>query len=106
SVAHFRRRRTCTRMGDPTNPNFSRNWLTRYRSYEKWSVMATLVKNTKVGGATPICAEYMMRTCLRPGLTGGFAAVTASMNLLRTGVGTRLRRVAAILSIASRILGV
>src|SRR5262249_1815654 len=51
-----RRRRTCTRIGEPPNPNFSRSWFTRYRSYEKCSVVATLVKNTNEGGATPICA--------------------------------------------------
>ena len=67
--------------------------------------MATLVKNTNDGGAMPICAAYRMRTCLRPGLTGGLAAVTASTNLLSAGVGTRLRRVAAILSIVSSTFG-
>src|SRR6185503_17635715 len=89
------------RIGEPTKPNFSRSWLIRNRSYEKWNVVATLVKKTNDGGATPICAAYMIRTCLRPGLTGGLAAVTDSMNALSAGVGTRILRVAAILSIVS-----
>ena len=45
-----------------------------------------------VGTATPTWAVYMIRTCLRPGLTGGFAWVTCSRNLLSAGVGTRVRR--------------
>ena len=57
------------------------------------------MKNTNDGGATPICAAYRMRTCFLPGLTGGFAAVTASMNLFSAGVGTRFLRDAATLSI-------
>ena len=84
------RRRTWIRIGEPTNPNSSRSLLIRNRSYEKWNVVATLVKKTNDGGATPVCAAYMIRTCLRPGLTGGFAAVTFSMNLLSAGVGTRM----------------
>ena len=38
----------------------------------------------------------MIRTCLVPGLIGGFAAVIFSTNLLSFGVGTRLLRVVAI----------
>jgi hypothetical protein len=38
---------------------------------------------------------------LAPGLTGGFAAVTRSMNVFNAGVGTRIRRAAATLSIVS-----
>jgi hypothetical protein len=41
-------------MGVPTNPNDSRSLLTRNRSYEKWNLVATFVKTTKVGGATPV----------------------------------------------------
>ena len=43
---------------------------------------------------------------MRPGLTGGFAAVTASTNLFSAGVGTRFRRAAATLSIVSSTFGV
>src|SRR3954462_10660385 len=88
-------------MGEPTNPNSSRSLLIRNRSYEKWNVVATLVKNTNEGGATPVWAAYMIRTCLRPGLTGGVGPVTCSMNLFKAGVGTRTRRDAATLSIVS-----
>jgi hypothetical protein len=41
-------------MGVPKNPNDSRSLLTRKRSYEKWKLVATFVKTTKVGGATPV----------------------------------------------------
>jgi hypothetical protein len=92
------------RIGVPMNPNSSRSLLIKKRSYEKWKVVATLVKKTNDGGMTPICAAYMTRTCFRPGLTGGFDAVTASTNLFSTGVGTRWRLLAAILSMVSRTL--
>ena len=41
------------RMGEPTKPNCARSWLIRKRSYEKWNVVATFVKKTNDGGATP-----------------------------------------------------
>ena len=92
-------------MGVPSNPKCSRILLTRNRSYEKWNVVAMFVKKTKVGGAMPICATYMIFTLRRSGLTGGFAAMIVSTNLLRAGVGTRLRRFAAALSSASSTFG-
>ncbi len=50
------RRRTCSLIGDPSNPYSCRSWFTRKRSYEKWNDVAMFVKSTNVGGATLVCA--------------------------------------------------
>jgi len=63
------------------------------------------VKKTNVGGATPVCAAYRIRTCARPGLAGGWAAVTSATNLFNSGVFTRVCRDAVTRSIASSSLG-
>jgi len=65
-----------------------------------------LVKNANVGGATPICATYIILTLRRSGLTGGFAAMIDSMNLFNAGVGTRFRLFAATRSSVSSTFGV
>ncbi len=106
AVLRRSRARTSRRIGLPKKPNDSRSWFTRNRSYEKWNVVATLVKNTNEGGATPTCTAYRMRTSLLPGLAGGCTAVIASMNLFSSPVGTRFLRASATRSIVSSSFGV
>ena len=67
---------------------------------------ATLVKSTKVGGATPVWLANRMRTARRASDTGGWAAVICAMKRLSAGVGTRLRRSVATRSTTSSSLGV